>query len=119
MLVRASMRSYTSTSTSWYPTTSTNTTSWYPTSTSTSRIVSQWVSSTPTTETCLQAPLSGGIQALTSLDWPIWVVAIIIMPLLSVVASIELSSDDDKAYRRYLQFLRLEFDTRLGMHSPR
>lgn len=26
---------------------------------------------------------------------------------------------DDKSYRRYIQFLRLEFDTKLGMHSPK
>lgn len=30
-----------------------------------------------------------------------------------------INQKDYKYYQRYLQFLRLEFDTRLGMHSPR
>jgi hypothetical protein len=60
-----------------------------------------------------------GVNALIGIDWPVWVAAAVVMPLIGVLVSIELNNDDDKAYRRYLQFLRLEFDTRLGMHSPR
>ncbi len=37
----------------------------------------------------------------------------------NVVVGFVVNHDDDRHYRRYLQFLRLEFDTRLGMHSPR
>ncbi|RYH23226.1 hypothetical protein EON65_18115 [archaeon] len=45
------------------------------------------------------------------------------MLLLSLVANMlvgfYVNHYDGHFYRRYLQFLRLEFDTRLGMHSPR
>lgn len=60
-----------------------------------------------------------GIQAYGLLDWSVWVAAIVICPTISIVLCIELNKHDGTAYKRYLQYLRLEFDTRLGMHSPR
>lgn len=46
-----------------------------------------------------------------------------LIPLLNMIGmlinSIYINSYDFASYRRYQQFLRLEFDTRLGMHSPR
>jgi hypothetical protein len=39
--------------------------------------------------------------------------------VVNVVAGFVVNSYDRHHYRRYTQFLRLEFDTRLGMHSPR
>lgn len=52
------------------------------------------------------------------LDWPVWVL-MALLPVLGVLFGVLVNRDDERHYRRYLQFLRLEFDTRLGMHSPR
>jgi small basic protein len=52
------------------------------------------------------------------LDWIVWFF-IFLFPLLGVLIGIRVNVDDDWHYRRHLQFLRLEFDTKLGMHSPR
>ena len=50
----------------------------------------------------------------------VWVwLLLLLLPLLCAVAGGLLNSADDQFYRRYMQLLRLEFDTRLGMHSPR
>jgi uncharacterized membrane protein len=42
-----------------------------------------------------------------------------VLPILGIILGYICNIIDDKWYRRHLQFLRLEFDTRLGMHSPR
>ena len=60
-----------------------------------------------------------GLQAYADLNWYVWLTMMVVMPLVGIIISITVNQQDDKAYRRYLQFLRLEFDTRLGMHSPR
>ena len=60
-----------------------------------------------------------GLQAYADLNWYVWLTMMVIMPLVGIIITITVNQQDDKAYRRYLQFLRLEFDTRLGMHSPR
>lgn len=52
------------------------------------------------------------------LHWLVWVL-MCFLPVLGVFIGLLINSHDNKIYRRYLQFLRLEFDTRLGMHSPR
>jgi hypothetical protein len=50
----------------------------------------------------------------------VWVwLLLLLLTLLSAASGGLVNSADDKFYRRYLQLLRLEFDTRLGMHSPR
>ena len=54
----------------------------------------------------------------SQLHWAVWV-TMLVLPLLGIVVGIVVNRLDDHHYRRYLQFLRLEFDTRLGMHSPR
>jgi hypothetical protein len=61
---------------------------------------------------------AGGPEAYGGFDWIVWVV-LVLMPLISGILGSLLNERDGKAYKRYLQFLRLEFDTRLGMHSPR
>ena len=61
----------------------------------------------------------GGVQAYSLLDWPLWISALFLFPLGGIFSSIAINKYDGTAYRRYLQYLRLEFDTRLGMHSPR
>jgi hypothetical protein len=53
-----------------------------------------------------------------NLNWLVWLV-MILMPILGLAVGFLVNGLDDKWYRRYLQFLRLEFDTKLGMHSPR
>ena len=52
------------------------------------------------------------------LHWSVWVL-MLLLPILGVFLGMHVNKLDDRHYRRYLQFLRLEFDTRLGMHSPR
>lgn len=46
-------------------------------------------------------------------------IAIGICPVVGMVSGLGINRDDNFSYQRHLQFLRLEFDTRLGMHSPR
>jgi len=52
------------------------------------------------------------------LHWAIWV-TMLVLPALGILLGAVVNRLDDHHYRRHLQFLRLEFDTRLGMHSPR
>ncbi len=50
------------------------------------------------------------------------IIVYILMPTLAFFCSLlayPFNEYDNNHYRRYLNFLRLEFDTRLGMHSPR
>ena len=52
------------------------------------------------------------------LDWLVWLF-MCALPVIGAMLALALNSYDNQWYRRHLQFLRLEFDTRLGMHSPR
>jgi hypothetical protein len=61
---------------------------------------------------------SGAEHTYESLSWIVWFL-LAALPLLGVVWGVWLNGVDFKSYRRYMQFLRLEFDTKLGMHSPR
>ncbi len=61
---------------------------------------------------------SSSYLSYSDFTWPVWVV-LVCLPLLSVLVGLFLNEQDARFYRRHLQFLRLEFDTRLGMHSPR
>lgn len=54
----------------------------------------------------------------TEMDNEVWI-AMGICPLVGLALGYAVNSDDNFNYQRHLQFLRLEFDTRLGMHSPR
>jgi len=60
----------------------------------------------------------GGYERFAEADIYLWV-AMCVFPLLEIVTGIRVNGSDDQMYKRYLQFLRLEFDTRLGMYSPR
>lgn len=60
----------------------------------------------------------GSLHTYVELDWFVWVV-MFVLPVVGVVVGVLVNADDQHHYKRYLQFLRLEFDTRLGMHSPR
>jgi hypothetical protein len=48
----------------------------------------------------------------------VWLVMLASAVVGSLVA-FATASHDQVAYKRYLNYLRLEFDTKLGMHSPR
>ncbi len=54
----------------------------------------------------------------SDLHYSVWIV-LVVLTVLNGWIGFYLNKDDNHHYRRYLQFLRLEFDTRLGMHSPR
>ena len=54
----------------------------------------------------------------TDLHYSVYIV-LVLSGVLSFCTGFYINQDDYHHYRRYLQFLRLEFDTRLGMHSPR
>lgn len=54
-----------------------------------------------------------------SLHFVAYLVLFVSSIALNMLSGFWINVDDRYHYRRYLQFLRLEFDTRLGMHSPR
>ena len=59
-----------------------------------------------------------GLYYYSKMSWILY----FLVPSLTMFCGIvvhPLNKYDDNFYRRYLEFLRLEFDTRLGMHSPR
>jgi len=60
----------------------------------------------------------GGVEQFLEADWQLWV-AMTALPVLGLVIGFVVNWYDNFNYRRYLKFLRLEFDTRLGMFSPR
>jgi hypothetical protein len=57
-------------------------------------------------------------HSYSDFGWEAWV-TLVGLPLVSILIGLILNERDSKFYKRHLQFLRLEFDTRLGMHSPR
>lgn len=59
-----------------------------------------------------------GFERYVQADAYLWL-AMGAFPLLEIATGLWVNSSDDQMYKRYLQFLRLEFDTRLGMYSPR
>ena len=60
----------------------------------------------------------GGAARYVTADYYMWI-ALCAFPCLEVGVAIWVNSLDYQNYKRHLQFLRLEFDTRLGMYSPR
>jgi len=60
----------------------------------------------------------GNLLSYSKLPWALWAL-IVALFLFGLTIGFVMNSLDDKWYKRHLQFLRLEFDTRLGMHSPR
>lgn len=54
-----------------------------------------------------------------NLHYAVWIVLIASSLVLNTTCGFVVNLYDSYHYRRYTQFLRLEFDTRLGMHSPR
>ncbi len=62
---------------------------------------------------------SGGNASYLHLHFAVWIVLLSSSIGLNGVCGFVVNLYDRYHYRRYTQFLRLEFDTRLGMHSPR
>lgn len=59
-----------------------------------------------------------GIAIYAKLHWSVWIALTFLLGM-QFFCGFVVNYFDHKHYRRHLQFLRLEFDTRLGMHSPR
>jgi len=62
--------------------------------------------------------VGGHSHTFIKLDWIVWVL-LFVLPMIGLAIGIHINQTDFKGYKRYLQFLRLNFDTKLGMHSPR
>ena len=58
------------------------------------------------------------LHMLAHVEWDTWVV-ITVMPWLGLLLGEYVKRQDKRIYDRFVQFLRLEFNTRLGTHSPR
>jgi hypothetical protein len=43
----------------------------------------------------------------------------VLFPICGVFVAATVNMMDLRSYARYIQFMRLEFDTKLGMHSPK
>jgi hypothetical protein len=67
---------------------------------------------------CNIASSSSDDYQYSNLHYSVWIV-FAITTVANLLIGFYINKDDNYHYRRYLQFLRLEFDTRLGMHSPR
>jgi hypothetical protein len=66
----------------------------------------------------VRALFRGGLQRYAQLDYTLWAC----MGLLSIggiFVGLAVNAHDKERHMRHLQFLRLDFDTKLGMHSPR
>ncbi|EWM29284.1 hypothetical protein Naga_100029g7 [Nannochloropsis gaditana] len=58
-------------------------------------------------------------KGLSAIGWDVWVVALIFAPLASLTLSEIIKKADAKILIKHARFRRLEFATRLGMHSPK
>jgi hypothetical protein len=68
--------------------------------------------------TALSVDATLGLVSFLQLNWVVWLL-LLLFPTVGLFVGGAVNSVDLKSYERYLKFLRLEFDTRLGMHSPR
>jgi Na+-driven multidrug efflux pump len=53
------------------------------------------------------------------MHYSVWVALIVLPVVAGSVLALALNGVDRTAYRRHITMLRLEFDTKLGMHSPK
>ena len=67
---------------------------------------------------CRALTRENGLALYYNMDMQVWI-SIGVFPIVGMVVGFIVNSNDIFSYQRHLQFLRLEFDTRLGMHSPR
>jgi hypothetical protein len=57
-------------------------------------------------------------DSFTWVPWEMWLV-IFLWPVFVLAINEKVNAYDARTYDRYVKFLQLEFDTRLGMYSPR
>jgi len=60
----------------------------------------------------------GSLDMLQSVEWDTWLV-ITVMPWINLLVGEYVKRQDKRIFDRFVLFLRLEFNTRLGTHSPR
>lgn len=58
------------------------------------------------------------IYTYTALDYRVWV-SLFVLPVGGLIIGMMINSHDAKFYQRYMQFLRFDFETKLGQYSPR
>ena len=66
----------------------------------------------------LRAFSRDGFADYANLDYIVWLV-LAVGTVCTFFVAFAVNAHDDKRHRRYIEFLRLDFDTKLGMHSPR
>ena len=59
-----------------------------------------------------------GLAMLATLETVVWL-SLVVLPMGGLVVGLLTNQDDHVHHQQSLTFLRLDFDTRLGMHSPR
>lgn len=68
---------------------------------------------------CSAAARHHGLDMYLHMHYTVWV-ALVALPVAAGSAlALTLNAVDRTAYRRHVTMLRLEFDTKLGMHSPK
>jgi len=67
----------------------------------------------------LLIPSNQVLVGYADIHYIVYILIIVLNIIGMLINSLYINSHDLVSYRRYQQFLRLEFDTRLGMHSPR
>ena len=58
------------------------------------------------------------MSVMSALELPVWL-SLVLLPLIGVLIGVLVNIDDYAYYQQALTFQRLDFDTKLGMHSPR
>lgn len=61
----------------------------------------------------------GNNAKFSNLHFSCWLALFVFCPFLNILIGAAINGHDVQLRDRHLQFLRLEFDTKLGMHSPR
>jgi hypothetical protein len=67
----------------------------------------------------IRAALRGSFEQLQGFPWYYWCLTFVVAPLIVLVAQETIKRFDKHSHTRYINILRLQFETRLGMHSPR
>jgi len=60
----------------------------------------------------------GHVYNYIVLDYRVWI-SLFVLPVGGLFLGMLINSHDVKFYQRYMQFLRFDFETKLGQYSPR
>ena len=66
----------------------------------------------------LRAWMRGGIANYAEVPYVVWIM-MSVTTIAGIFVGLAVNSYDNKKHQQTMQFLRLDFDTKLGMHSPR